>query len=427
MKVAIIGAGHNGLIASIYLALRGFNVTVYELRDKPGGMAYTEIIKGIRVSRASYVLGLMPQKIIDETNINIPIIRQDPFQVIYHNGKAIPFWRDKKKRINELKKVGEDKYERYEETVLKFKKFFEEKMAFTDRPPTFKELKEEAEKWGIGELFEETLEKFVGQYISPELQDFFIYPDSPNELAFMTAYRFSLDWSYVKGGMGTIGEELERRAKELEVKFVYNARVTRILTKDSKVVGLELNDSKREEFDAVISAISPIATSRMLDENLKGIKEIELSPAGWRKYNIVLRDIPVIPEELKPFAYSIIDYDYGEMTFPSLIDNSLGGYVITLMGSIDENPFKELRKRAIVIDTFTPKELEEKFNVPWGYLDHLPMRRQFMLDKRPGYRTEIKGLYLSGVGTYPGGQITGIPGRNSAMALIKDYESKKVK
>ncbi|MCY0859345.1 MAG: NAD(P)/FAD-dependent oxidoreductase [Sulfolobaceae archaeon] len=427
MKIAVIGAGHNGLISAIYLAQKGFDVSVYELRDRPGGMAYTEIIKGVKVSRASYVLGLMPERIIRETGVNIPIIRQDPFQVIYHNNKAIPFWRDKERRLRELEKAGEERYKYYEEIVMKFKRFFEEKIAFTDEPPSLEVVKEEAEKEGLEELFEEPLQKFVSNYISPELEDFFIYPDSPNELAFMTAYRFSLDWSYVRGGTGTIGEKLAERARELGVKIFYNTKVTKILTKDSRVVGIETNGKQKVELDAVISAISPIATSMMLDEGLKGIKDIKLPHAGWRKYNIILKEMPSIPDELKPFAHSIIDYDYGEMTFPSLADDSLGGLVITLMGSIDENPFKGLREKALIIDTFTPEELEERFNVPYGYLDHLPMRGQFLLDKRPKYRTEILGLYLSGVGTYPGGQITGIPGRNAAFALIKDYESGKLK
>lgn len=48
----------------------------------------------------------------------------------------------------------------------------------------------------------------------------------------------------------------------------------------------------------------------------------------------------------------------------------------------------------------------------------------YLFDNRPkkgwGYRTPIKGLYIGGSGAYPGGQVTGIPGRNAAMTIIYD-------
>ena len=44
-KVGIIGAGPSGLTAAYYLALRGFDVTIYEAHDKPGGMTMYGIPK----------------------------------------------------------------------------------------------------------------------------------------------------------------------------------------------------------------------------------------------------------------------------------------------------------------------------------------------------------------------------------------------
>jgi len=36
------------------------------------------------------------------------------------------------------------------------------------------------------------------------------------------------------------------------------------------------------------------------------------------------------------------------------------------------------------------------------------------------FRTPIQGLYLSGSGVHPGGGITGLPGRNTAMTVLAD-------
>jgi phytoene dehydrogenase-like protein len=36
------------------------------------------------------------------------------------------------------------------------------------------------------------------------------------------------------------------------------------------------------------------------------------------------------------------------------------------------------------------------------------------------YRSPIKGLYMCGAGTHPGGGVTGAPGHNAASEIIRD-------
>ena len=42
LDVAVIGAGHNGLVAAAYLARAGLSVTCFERRDIAGGACVTE-------------------------------------------------------------------------------------------------------------------------------------------------------------------------------------------------------------------------------------------------------------------------------------------------------------------------------------------------------------------------------------------------
>ncbi|MGH9037063.1 MAG: phytoene desaturase family protein [Acidimicrobiia bacterium] len=42
-----------------------------------------------------------------------------------------------------------------------------------------------------------------------------------------------------------------------------------------------------------------------------------------------------------------------------------------------------------------------------------------------GYRTPVKGLYLSGSGTHPGGGLSGFPGRNAAATVLRDCRSRR--
>jgi len=68
--VIIVGAGHNGLVTSAYLARQGLRVLVCEKRPIVGGAACTEeIVPGFKFSRASYLLSLFRPKIIDDLNL----------------------------------------------------------------------------------------------------------------------------------------------------------------------------------------------------------------------------------------------------------------------------------------------------------------------------------------------------------------------
>ncbi len=64
--VVILGAGHNGLTCGAYLARAGLKVCVLERRPIVGGATITEELwPGIRVSRASYVPGMLDKIVRD--------------------------------------------------------------------------------------------------------------------------------------------------------------------------------------------------------------------------------------------------------------------------------------------------------------------------------------------------------------------------
>ena len=39
------------------------------------------------------------------------------------------------------------------------------------------------------------------------------------------------------------------------------------------------------------------------------------------------------------------------------------------------------------------------------------------------YRAPVRGLYLCGSGTHPGGGVTGVPGHNAAREILRDAQS----
>jgi phytoene dehydrogenase-like protein len=74
--VVIIGGGHNGLTAAAYLAQAGLDVLVLERLNVLGGAAVSaEAFPGIdaRLSRYSYLVSLLPQRIIDDLGLSITL------------------------------------------------------------------------------------------------------------------------------------------------------------------------------------------------------------------------------------------------------------------------------------------------------------------------------------------------------------------
>ncbi len=74
--VAIIGGGHNGLVAAAYLAKAGKSVVVLEQHDVLGGAAVSaQAFAGIdaRLSRYSYLVSLLPARIIEDLGLEVEL------------------------------------------------------------------------------------------------------------------------------------------------------------------------------------------------------------------------------------------------------------------------------------------------------------------------------------------------------------------
>ena len=77
--IVIVGGGHNGLVAACYLAKAGRKVTVLERLDHLGGAAVSaRAFPGVdaRLSRYSYLVSLLPQRIIDELGLDVQLVRR---------------------------------------------------------------------------------------------------------------------------------------------------------------------------------------------------------------------------------------------------------------------------------------------------------------------------------------------------------------
>ena len=87
-----------------------------------------------------------------------------------------------------------------------------------------------------------------------------------------------------------------------------------------------------------------------------------------------------------------------------------------------------VKKAMIARRVESPAELGERLGAYKGNYYHLDMTLDQMIFLRPlpeiaNYQTPIKGLFLTGAGTHPGGSISGMPGRNCAKVFMQAQKS----
>jgi phytoene dehydrogenase-like protein len=76
------------------------------------------------------------------------------------------------------------------------------------------------------------------------------------------------------------------------------------------------------------------------------------------------------------------------------------------------------------VQALSPLDLEREYGLTGGNIFHgdLSLHQLFALRPVAGwarYATPIRGLYLCGSGTHPGGGVTGAPGHNAAHAILR--------
>ncbi len=147
----------------------------------------------------------------------------------------------------------------------------------------------------------------------------------------------------------------------------------------------------------------------MLEITIPTAYDSTLAPPGKHLMNIFLQ---YTPYRLSP---------EGASGWRALKE-SYAGRVIDLIAEYAPN-FKNLILHRQVL---SPLDLEEQLGMTGGNIFHgeMSVDQLFFLRPVPGwakYRTPVRGLYLCGSGTHPGGGVMGAPGHNAAREILKDW------
>jgi phytoene dehydrogenase-like protein len=88
-------------------------------------------------------------------------------------------------------------------------------------------------------------------------------------------------------------------------------------------------------------------------------------------------------------------------------------------------------KRSVIArQILSPLDLERDFGLVGGDIFHGRLDLGQIFSARPmlghaDYRGPVKGLYMCGAGTHPGGGVTGAPGHNAAREILRDAKRRK--
>ena len=284
----------------------------------------------------------------------------------------------------------------------------------------------------------------------------------------------------VKGGPGVATHAIAGAARSAGAEIRTSSPVDRIVVRDGVSRGVTAGGQTLDS-DIVLSSADPKTTFLRLIEPSELSPDFAAKVQNYRangtvaKVNLALSSLPdfgCAPEALAGRIQIGPDLDYLErafdhakygefsarpwleLTIPSLLDASLapaGSHVASIyvhyaprvlrstdwasardtlldaVLSVLEDAVPGIRHQVIAAQVVTPLDLEREYGFGGGHIFHGELALDQLFTMRPllgtaRYGTPIRGLYLCGGGTHPGGFMTGASGRLAAETVLAASE-----
>ena len=290
-------------------------------------------------------------------------------------------------------------------------------------------------------------------------------------------------WGFARGGMGAIAKAMNACFEDHGGTTVCGSGVRQIMVKNGRVRGVALENGDEHHADVVVSNMTfPRTFLECMDAAdlqpsfLKKVRNFKIRGSSG-KLNIALDGLPDFPalrgnHELIRGDMHLIDsierleraYDdwkngiwsqdpYIDMLIPSLTDPTMvppGKHFMsvfvqyvppkvegkewtdtqrdqfgqTVINQINDYApgFKDLILHA---EVRTPRELENEVGLTEGNIFQGELTMDQLLFNRPipgfaQYRGPVRGLYMCGSSTHPGGGVMAAPGANAAREILLD-------
>ena len=283
-----------------------------------------------------------------------------------------------------------------------------------------------------------------------------------------------------KGGPGAVTQALSSAARAAGAELRTSTPVSEIVVRGNEVRGV-IAGGRTLDADLVISSADPKTTFLKLIEpsalspDFAGKMQNYRAAGTVAKVNLALASLPAFDSPKETLTGRILiandlDYlerafdhaKYGEfserpwleLTIPSLLDASLapaGAHVASIyvhyaprglragwtdttrdallaavLGVLEDHA-PGLRGTVLATQVITPLDMEREHGLAGGHIFHGELALDQLFTMRPllghaRYASPVRGLYLCGAGTHPGGFMTGGSGRLAAQAALNASE-----
>eukprot|EP01112_Ceratiomyxa_fruticulosa_P008195 TRINITY_DN2116_c0_g1_i1.p1 TRINITY_DN2116_c0_g1~~TRINITY_DN2116_c0_g1_i1.p1 ORF type:complete len:541 (+),score=140.45 TRINITY_DN2116_c0_g1_i1:275-1897(+) len=261
--VVIVGAGHNGLVSSIFLGRAGLKVLVLEDKDVVGGCVKTEFpfrkAPGLAASTGAYLLGLMPPELVAKLGIDLPYIRRDPHWFVPTTGKGYLLFGSNKEETKRqfLEHFSKEDYESSQQIEHELEMLRDDLgKTWLMEPLSVEETAEKFVRPALRQIFIDLCRKSVGHYLerfpfkSNLLKAMYAVTDGFSGLSegwddVGTGMNFLIHnmcrlpgsdgtWMIMKGGMGEVTKRLADAAVAAGVRIETGRAVTKLILDENK-------------------------------------------------------------------------------------------------------------------------------------------------------------------------------------------------
>ncbi|SDK18671.1 phytoene desaturase family protein [Streptomyces indicus] len=315
----IVGGGHNGLVAAAYLARAGHSVLVVERLGHTGGAAVsTYAFEGVdaRLSRYSYLVSLLPRKIVRDLGLSFAVRGRDVSSYTparragQDTGLLVGGGRARTREAFARFTGGEREFDAWERFYGRTGRVAERVFPTLVEPlPTRAELRarvDDEEAWRM--LFEEPVGAAVEEYFQDDVVRGVVLTDALIG-TFADAHDPSLRqnrcflyhvigggtgaWDVPVGGMGALTDALAQAALDAGAVFATGCEATRIETDGTRA---EVACRGTEEFTVgarhVLVGASPQALAALLGEQPPPPAE-----GAQLKVNMLLKRLPLLRDK----------------------------------------------------------------------------------------------------------------------------------
>jgi phytoene dehydrogenase-like protein len=174
------------------------------------------------------------------------------------------------------------------------------------------------------------------------------------------------------------------------------------------VIGPSLAYMERAYFDARLTGWSAKPIVEML---IPSTLDDSLCPPGRHVASLFCQHVaPALPDGRS--------WDERRETVADLMIDTVESYAPGFKASV------------IARQVLSPLDLERDFGLVGGDIFHGKLSLDQLYSARPvlghaDYRSPIRGLYMCGASTHPGGGVTGAPGLNAAREMIHDFRARR--